>query len=831
MKILDKFYPHLLAILGFVVIALIYFYPVLQGKALYQSDIAQYTGMAKEQNDFRANEKSEPYWTNSAFGGMPTYQMGASYPHNYIKKVDELLRFLPRPADYLFLYFFGFYCLLLVLKTDPLKAFFGALAFGFSTYLIIILGVGHNAKAHAIAYFPLVVAGILLTFNKKYIFGGLLTLFAVALEINANHFQMTYYLLILLIAITIFYVYKSFKNKNLKSLFYSFGIITVAGILAIGANATGILATAEYADFSIRGKSELTFNADGSENQTNSAMNYDYITEYSYGVAESLNLIAPRLFGGSNSEKLDDKSKVYEFISKKGANSEEAKQFTENYGMTYWGEQPIVAAPAYIGAVVFFLAILCLFNDKRKIKYAFLGGAIFALMLSWGKNFSLLTNFFIDYVPMYDKFRAVSSVQVILELCLPVLAIMGLQSFFQSEKDQKFQSLWKSSAVALGIILILFLFKGFFNFSGNVDQQLLQMFGKQSEDPGFGIEFIDALKSDRQSMYVADLMRSGFLILLSGGLLWMNFKNKISNTLTVILVGILMVGDLVLIDKKYVDTKGFVSKQEVNEPFQPTATDLEILKDTSTYRVYDVQGRLQARSSYFHKTIGGYSAVRPRRFDQLFDYIIDKDLADLAKNIDEQTLSLTKNSAVLDALNVKYIIVPTENGDISIKNPYTNGNAWFVTDVKIVNSADEEMKALRTTDLKKTAIINQKYTLDFKNNLISNDTVSSIKLITYKSNYIKYSSQNEAEGLAVFSEIYYPKGWNVYIDGKINSHFRVDYVLRGMKIPAGKHTIEFKFEPQVVKTGSTIALISSILILFLLIGGIYYINRKQLNKN
>lgn len=831
MKILDKFYPHLLAILGFVVISLIYFYPVLQGKALYQSDIAQYTGMAKEQNDFRANEKSEPYWTNSAFGGMPTYQMGASYPHNYIKKVDELLRFLPRPADYLFLYFFGFYCLLLVLKTDPLKAFFGALAFGFSTYLIIILGVGHNAKAHAIAYFPLVVAGILLTFNKKYISGGLLTLFAIALEINANHFQMTYYLLILLFAITIFYVYKSFKNKHFKSLFYSFGIIIAAGILAIGANATGILATAEYADFSIRGKSELTFNADGSKNQTNSAMNYDYITEYSYGVAESLNLFAPRLFGGSNSEKLDDKSKVYEFISKKGANSEEAKQFTENYGMTYWGEQPIVAAPAYIGAVVFFLAILCLFNDKRKIKYAFLGGAIFALMLSWGKNFSLLTNFFIDYVPMYDKFRAVSSVQVILELCLPVLAIMGLQSFFQSDKDQKFKSLWKSSAVALGIILILLLFKGFFNFSGNVDQQLLQMFGKQSEDPRFGIEFIDALKSDRQSMYIADLMRSGFLILLSGGLLWMNFKNKLSNTLTVILVGILMVGDLVLIDKKYVDTKGFVSKQEVNEPFQPTAADLEILKDTSTYRVYDIQGRLQARSSYFHKTIGGYSAVRPRRFDQLFDYIIDKDLADLAKNIDEQTLSLTKNSAVLDALNVKYILVPTENGNISIKNPYANGNAWFVNDVKLVNSADEEMKALRTTDLKKTAIINQKYTLDFKNNLMAKDSVSSIKLITYKSNYIKYSSQNESEGLAVFSEIYYPKGWNVYIDGKINSHFRVDYVLRGMKIPAGKHTIEFKFEPQVVKTGSSIALISSILMLLLLIGGIYFENRKQLTKN
>ncbi|MBC7439326.1 MAG: YfhO family protein, partial [Flavobacterium sp.] len=327
--------------------------------------------------------------------------------------------------------------------------------------------------------------------------------------------------------------------------------------------------------------------------------------------------------------------------------------------------------------------------------------------------------------------------------------------------------------------------------------------------------------------YVADLMRSGFLILLSAGLFWMNFKNKLSNTLTVILVGILMVGDLVLIDKKYVDTKGFVSKQEVNEPFQPTAADLEILKDTSTYRVYDIQGRLQARSSYFHKTIGGYSAVRPRRFDQLFDYVIDKDLSDLAKNIDAQTLTLTKKSPILDALNVKYILVPTENGDISIKNPYTNGNAWFVNDVKIVNSADEEMKALRTTDLKKTAIINQKYTLDFKNNLISKDTVSSIKLITYKSNYIKYSSINDVEGLAVFSEIYYPKGWNVYVDGKPNSHFRVDYVLRGMKIPAGKHNIEFKFEPQVIKTGSTIALISFILMLLLLIGGIYFKNKEN----
>ena len=825
MKIFNKFYPHLLAILGFIIIALIYFYPVLQGKALFQSDIAQYIGMAKEQNDFRAIENEEPYWTNAAFGGMPTYQMGAKYPHNYIKMLDETLRFLPRPADYLFLYFICFYALLLVLKTDPLKAFIGALAFGFSTYLIIILGVGHNAKAHAIAYMPLVVAGIILVFQRKFIFGALITMFAVALEINANHFQMTYYLLILLFAIAIFYSYAAFKSKEWKNLFYAFGILIFSGILAIGANATGIMATAEYADFSIRGKSELTFNPDGSKNETNSAMKYDYITEYSYGIAESLNLIAPRLFGGSNSEKLDSKSNVNEFIIQKGASEEEAKEFTENYGLTYWGDQPIVAAPAYIGAIVFFFTILCLFIDKRKIKYAFLTGAIVSLMLSWGKNFSLLTDFFINYVPLYDKFRAVSSVQVILELCMPVLAIMGLQSFFKLDKTQQFQSLWKSLAVAIGTLIILYIFKGFFSFSGMMDSQILEMFSKQTEDPDFGAQFIKALKLDRESMYVSDLMRSGLLIIVVSGFLFLVFKDKLSQNFAVVLIGIIMVGDLVLVDKKYVSTKDFVSKQEVNEPFQATAADMEILKDTTNYRVYEIQGRLQARTSYFHQSVGGYSAVRPRRFDQLFDYIIDKKLNDLSKNINQETLTLSKNIEILDALNVKYIIVPTETGNISITNPFVNGNAWFVEKVNLVNSVDSELKALDNSNLKKNAIVNDfEFGSFFKSNLknFEVDSLSRISLKIHKPNYIKYESQNSKEGLAVFSEIYYPKGWNAYIDGKKSSFFRANYVLRAMQIPAGTHIIEFKFEPQVVKTGSTIAMISSVLMLLLLIGGIYY---------
>jgi hypothetical protein len=813
MNKLQRFYPHALAIFAFVLVSIIYFYPVLQGKKILQSDIVQYSGMAKEQNDFRAENHSEPYWTNSAFGGMPTYQLGANYPHNYIKNIDELIRFLPRPADYMFLYFLGFYVLLLVLKINPLKAFFGALAFGFSTYLIIIIGVGHNAKVHAIAYMPMVIAGVLLVYRNKYIIGGLLTLFAVALEINANHFQMTYYLLILLLIITAYFVYKSIKNKEYKPLLYSFATFGIAGIFAIGANATSLLATAEYADFSIRGKNELTFNADGSKNETNSAMTYDYITEYSYGIAESFNLIAPRIFGGSNNENLGTNSSIYEYAIAQNVPEDQAKEIVKGLP-TYWGDQPGVSAPAYIGAVVFFLAVLALFCDKRKIKYVFLAGAIVTLLLSWGKNFSILTDFFINFVPMYDKFRAVSSIQVILEICMPVLAIMGLQSFFKLEEKEKWTNLWKSASISLGILALLFIFKGSFSFAGGGDNYLAESYGP---------EFIDALKADRKTMFSADLLRSGFLILIAFGAMWLSIKNTISHKVAVILVGIIMVADLFFIDKNYLNSSSFANAQEIDQPFQATPTDLEILKDTTHYRVYEVQGRLQARTSYFHKSVGGYSAVRPRRFDQLFDYIIDRNLRDLNKSVNPETMALNKNIPMLDALNVKYIIVPTKEGEISITNPFTNGNAWFVNDIKLVNSADEEMKSLVNTDLKNTAVRSlDKLEKGIVKPFAKADSTATIKLNIYKSNYLKYTSNNANDGFAVFSEIYYKNGWNAYIDGKLNDHYRVDYVLRGLPIPAGKHTIEFKFEPQVVKTGSMISLISFIGILLLLAGGIYY---------
>lgn len=764
--------------------------------------------MAKEQNDFRAAEHTEPYWTNSAFGGMPTYQLGANYPNDFVGKIDDVLRFLPRPADYLFLYFLGFYGLLLVLKTDPLKAFIGAIAFGFSTYLIIILGVGHNAKAHAIAYMPLVIAGFILVFQKKYIWGGLLTMFAVALEVNANHFQMTYYLLIFLLILSGYFAFTFIKDKEYKPLLIAIGTLAVAGIFAIGANAGNLLATSEYAKYSIRDKSELTFNPDGSKNETTASMTTDYITEYSYGIAESLNLIAPRIFGGSSHENVGTDSRMYSFMIEKGVPESQALDFVS--GMpTYWGDQPIVSAPAYVGVVVFFLAVLALFIDDRKIKYVFLSGALFTLVLSWGKNFSLLTDFFIEYVPMYDKFRAVSSIQVILELCFPVLAVMGLQSFFKAKDEPKLQqkALIQTTVFGLGVLLILVFAKGFFHFTGMSDKYYLE---------SYGAEFIDVLKEDRMSLYSADLLRSGFFIVVTFGVLWLFIKNKFSQSTALIIVAVLMIFDLFFVDKKYVSAKDFVSPVQIAAPFQETPADTQILKDTSIYRVFDLQGQLQGRSSYFHKTIGGYSAVRPRRMQQLYDYQI-------AKN----------NLEVLNMLNVKYVIQIDKDGNqIPTLNPDANGNAWFVSAVKLVNKPDDVMKALDHIDTKKVAVFNvHEHESKFQNARMKKqwDTTGTIKVVQYKPNYIKYQSDNGKDGLAVFSEIYYKNGWNAYIDGKLTDHFPVDYVLRAMEIPGGKHTIEFKFEPQVIKTGGTINLISSIGMFVLLIGGIYF-ERKKFSK-
>jgi Bacterial membrane protein YfhO len=806
---LQKYAPHFYAIIGFVVIALIYFYPVISGKQIFQSDIAQYTGMAKEQIEFRKNNNNqEPYWTNSAFGGMPTYQLGAKYPHNYIKSLDSVLRFLPRPADYLFLYFLGFYVLMLGFRVSHLKAFFGALAFGFSTYLIVILGAGHNAKAHAIAYIPFLLAGIVYIFNKRYVLGTIITLLGAALELQANHFQMTYYFAYLLLFVGIVYVIHYTKQKDFKHIYTSIGLLSLSAILAVGLNATSILATMEYTNFSTRSNSELTLDPDGKKKDNKNAMSYEYITQYSYGIAESLNLISPHVYGGSHREDLGQESAMYQFILGQNVPEEEARNLVKNMP-AYWGEQPLVEAPAYIGVLVFYLAILGLFLERRPIKWALLTGVIFSLMLSWGKNFHPLTDFFIQYVPLYNKFRAVSSIQVVLELCMPILAVLGLHAVFTNEDKPLVKKYVMYTTIVVGsILLVLLMANSAFTFTGEADKEIMK---------NYPADFYNVLKEDRQNMFVSSLLRSLGFIAACFVVFFLFIRNTLSKNLAIVIVGVLMVADLFFIDKKYVNSDRFVSKSKVEKPFDETEADLRILEDTTNYRVFEIAGNMNsARSSFFHKSIGGYSAVKPKKFQELFDYHI-------ANN----------NIEVLNMLNTKYVIRTEQDNennqkDMALLNTSANGNAWFVSKITIAKTADEELKLLGKIKTKEEAIYREepltKGNFGFKT---GKDSTAFIKLTSYKSNLLKYVSYNSKDGFGVFSEIYYPYGWKATIDGKDAKIYNVNYVLRGLQIPAGKHTIEFKFEPQVVKIGSTIALVSSVLVLGIFGMALFYFQKKK----
>ena len=487
---LQKLLPYLVAIVVFTIASLLYFHPVLNGKQIKQSDIVQFKGMVKEINDFRSENDTEPYWTGASFSGMPAYPVSAYYPNDFVRKIDQLIRFLPRPADYTFLYFLSFFVLMLALKVDWRLAILGALAFGFSTYLIIIFGAGHNAKAHAIAYMPLVIAGVLWVYNKKFVLGFLVTALAMALEVYANHIQMTYYLGFCLLIYGLVELVAALKEKSLVSFIKKSAVVLAAVILGIAMNAHRLLAMKEYSEHSTRGKSELTINPDGTPKEATSGLDKNYITEYSYAKLETFNLFIPRFMGGGTVESLDDDSNFYKVIEEK-AGKVAAKNYSEQV-LTYWGDQPIIEAPAYIGAVIFFLFFLGIFLVKGKLKQWLVATTIFVIFLSWGKNLEWLTNLFIDYVPLYNKFRAVSSIQVIAELCVPILGVLALKKLFSNKvsNQEKIDALKKGTISFVGLIFIGFVFANYSStFEGLRDSNYSQL-------PGL----VEALIEDRKAM-------------------------------------------------------------------------------------------------------------------------------------------------------------------------------------------------------------------------------------------------------------------------------------------------------------------------------------------
>ena len=724
---LKKLIPYLAAIVIFVAASIIYFHPVLKGQKIMQSDITQFRGMAKEIVDYREANDKEPYWTGASFSGMPAYQISAYYPNDFVRVLDKALRFLPRPADYTFLYFLSFFVLMLALKVDWRLAIFGALGFGFSTYLIIIFVPGHNAKAHAIAYMPLVLAGVLWIFRRKYVLGFIVTAIAMALEVYANHIQMTYYFGFCLFILGIVKFINSLQKENLQRFLKQSAVIIAAIVLGVAANAPRLMAMKEYADYSTRGKSELTINPDGTAKEATVGLDKEYITQYSYAKLETFNLFIPRFMGGGTVEKLDSNSNFYKLLQRQYG-KKAADAYSEN-ALTYWGDQIIIEAPAYIGAVLFFLFFLGIFLVKGPLKQWLVAATVFSILMSWGRNFEFLTNLFIDYFPLYNKFRAVSSIQVIAELCVPILAVLALQEFFKSDlsKNEKLDGLKKAIITFGGLIIA-----GFVLAHASSTFQGLRDASNYKEVPGL----IDALIEDRKAMLLFDSIRSLVFGLLSAVILWMLLQKKVKKTYAILGFAVLVLVDLIPINRNYVSEDEFMPSRRVEKPFKKSTADELILQDKSHYRVgnFTVNPMEDGTTSYFHQSIGGYHAAKMGRYKELFDYQI-------AKN----------NVEVLNMLNTKYFIVEDDKGNKRVQqNPDANGNAWFVNNVAEVESANDEMKALDNINTKEAAVINVSKLDNSINFDFEQDSTASISLKSYAVTNLSYESNSLKDQFHVY---------------------------------------------------------------------------------
>ena len=772
------FFPHSVIIIGFAIISLLFYYPLLSGKALFQSDIRQYDGMSRQLKDYRAQAGEETYWIDNAFGGMPTYQLGAKYPADFLSPIYSFFRILPRPAHILFIYLLGFYLLMIILKFPWQIGLFGSTAFGFSTYLLIILQVGHNTKALAISFIPFVIAGILLLFRKQWFWGFILTSLSLAMQIRSNHYQMTYYLLFLIGIFIVVYGYDFFKLKKIKPLILSILLLFSSVIISLGFNSTPLLATAEYANFSTRGASELTINPDGTPKERSTGLDFDYITEYSYGIFETLNLIVPRIQGGASSENLGKKHGVYDFLIKNGVSSTQALQFSKNVP-TYWGKQPILEAPAYIGISVFFFALISIILINGPLRNALAVGVVFALILSWGKNLSFVTEFFINYVPFYNKFRAVSSVQVILEFCVPVLSSLGIYNLYFKKEKIQINRVLKIAAFLILLLILVFISQSLLSFSGMNDSYYRELYGN---------DLLLKIREARISIFKSDILRAIVFCFLLMGTYFLFHSNKIKRNLALGITFILMLTDLLGIANRYIDRNAFVNSKVLSNPFQITKADQSIQNDKTRYRVFEPRlGLTGSRTSYFHNSLGGYHGAKPRRFQELID-----------------AYKTQQNSGILDFLNVKYILYPDEeSGELkTFLNSGALGSAWFINEINEFNTPDELLKAMDSNNFKKTALMLKKdIPEDFSKNY-ANDSLNDINLIKAKPNYLLYSINTAKDAFAVFSEMYYPKGWKVFIDDIEKNILNVNYVLRGLQIPANSSKLEFRFEPDIVKQGT-----------------------------
>jgi hypothetical protein len=823
---LKKLLPHLIAIVVFIVLSYSYFSPMLEGEEIKQSDITHFKGMSKEVKDYREKTGEEALWTNRMFGGMPAYYIGTKYQNNHTTVVNKILSIGEKPANFLFLYLIGFYIALLLLRINPWLSIVGALAFGFSSYFFIIIAAGHNTKALTIGYMPVIIAGIIHAYRKSILLGAILTGLFLSLQIEAKHPQITYYTAITVILYGLFELYSFWKSEKPVRFFKITLFLLIAVFLAAGSNMANLWTTYEYSKYSMRGESELERNK---ANKT-TGLDKDYATKWSYGIDETITLLIPNYKGGSSRGELSTDSETYKTLKRNNVPEGRARQFVKNVPL-YHGDQPFTSGAVYVGALVLFLFIFSLFLIKGPLKYWVLTVSLLAVMLSWGNNFMALTNFFMHYIPGYNKFRSVSMILVIVEFTVPLFAFIGLRQFFNNPPaKQQFNKALKNTIYILGGICLLFiLFPGIFqNFTGNSDGQL----------PAW---LSGAIREDRQALVRQDAFRSLIFILIGAAILWAYFNKKLKYSYTLVLLAVFILIDMWPINKRYLNDDNFTSPQEVKNPYKKSRADQIILQDQSKYyRVLNLAVNTfnDASTSYFHNSIGGYHGAKMQRYQEMIEYHIQDEMKNIIQTLKGKKVNrakfeeVLKKQEVLNMLNTKYIIYNKQKAPIV--NKFHLGNAWFVDSVSIVPDAEAEINALNNFDPSKTAIVDK----DFKeyltfDNLIK-DTSGTIQLTQYEPNHLKYDYQAKRKQLVVFSDIYYPKGWKLLIDGKEADLFRANYVLRAAVIPGGSHKIEMKFEPKSYFMGSKISNYSSLalLILFVLVIGyeIYRYFMKEENR-
>ena len=823
--LLKKCLPDVLAVLLFAVLAFAYFFPAdIEGRILYRHDASAGRGAGQEGIEYLQKTGERSRWTNALFGGMPTYQMAPSYGStNMLTKVINAYHlWLPENVWFVFAYLLGFYILLRAFDFRQHLAALGSIIWAFSTYFLIIIAAGHIWKVWALAYLPPMIAGVVLAYRGKYLWGLLLTAVFTAFEINANHVQMTYYYLFIILFLVIAWFVEAIQQKQLVRFVKATGVCIAGAAIGVCINLSNLYHTWQYSQESMRGKSELV--KQNSQNQTNSGLERDYITQWSYGIDETWTLLIPNTKGGASVPMSESKTAM----EKADPNYESIYHQISQY----WGEQPGTSGPVYVGAFVMMLFILGLFIVKGPVKWALLAATILSILLSWGRNFMGFTDFFLDYVPMYAKFRTVASILVIAEFTIPLLAMLALKEVLSGEmKKEKLKvPLMVSFALTGGIALLFSLAPSFFfdSFISSSEMHALQTLPPEHIQP-----LIANLTEMREAVFTADCLRSFYIILAGTGILLAFLWGKLKKEYAIGIILILCLVDLWTVNKRYLNDEMFVPESEREAPQQMTQTDELILRDTSLdYRVLNLASNTfnENETSYYHKSIGGYHAAKLRRYQEMIETYINPEMQQLFGAVSEAGGDMTQVNGdsicpVLNMLNTKYFILPLQGGQtVPIQNPYAYGNAWFVDQLDYVQSANEEIEAVGKLDLRHQAVADAKFKAQL-GEAVPQDTASVVTMTSYEPNRLSYEVNSGKGGILVFSEIYYP-GWTATVDGEAVELGRVDYILRALHIQPGKHQVELAFFPKSVDTTETIAYIA-IVLLVLIVLGIVFIEWKR----